>query len=77
MGRTVRPMSSADYKKQLKSLVAAAKAANWDVSKTSGGHWRFVPADKEQHIVIATATTRDPRAVANLQASLRRSGLDV
>lgn len=70
-------MSSADYKKQLKSLVAAAEDANWDVSKTSGGHWRFVPPDKEHQIVIATATTRDPRAVVNLQASLRRSGLDV
>ncbi len=68
-------MSGSDYKKRLKALISAAESQQWAVSKTRGGHWRFVPPDKQRHIVIAPATTRDQRAVANLEADLRRSGL--
>jgi hypothetical protein len=68
-------MGGSDYKKRLKTLISAAEEQQWNVSKTSGGHWRFVPPDKQQNIVIAPATTRDHRAVANLEADLRRSGL--
>ncbi|BBX82194.1 type II toxin-antitoxin system HicA family toxin [Mycolicibacterium aubagnense] len=69
-------MSSADYKKRLKSLIAQAESSGWAVTKTNNGHWRFAPSDKNQPLVIAPGTTSDTRGVANLEAQLRRSGLE-
>lgn len=68
-------MGNADYKKRLKSLISTAQSANWVVTLTNNGHWRFVPPDKDKSIVIAPGTASDHRAIANLEAELKRSGL--
>ncbi|KXO92995.1 Uncharacterised protein (plasmid) [Tsukamurella tyrosinosolvens] len=70
-------MGGSDYKKRLKNLIAAAEKENWTVSKTGGGHWKFVPADKTKDIVHAPATSSDRRGVANVEADLKRSGLEL
>lgn len=70
-------MGVADYKKKIKSLIRTAESEGWQVSHTSGGHWRFVPAERDRQIVHAAATSNDPRAIRNLEADLRRSGLAV
>lgn len=70
-------MGGSDYKKRLKALIATAERADWTVSKTGSGHWRFVPAEKGSSIVIAPATSSDHRGVANVEAALKRSGLGI
>ena len=68
---------SSDYEKTLRLYVQIAEAADWTVTPTSNGHWRFTPADPAAAIVHAAGTGEGHRAVANLRADLRRSGLDV
>lgn len=70
-------MGGSDYKKRLKNLITIAERADWTVSKTGGGHWKFVPPDKHQDIVHAPATSSDRRGVANVEADLKRSGLQL
>lgn len=67
----------ADYKKRVKEITKQAEREGWRVATTGGGHLRFIPPDKSQPIVHAAATASDPRAVANLEADLRRSGFSV
>lgn len=70
-------MGTADYKRKLKDLIKRAESAGWLVTKTGGGHWRFVPSDKTKQIVHAAATSSDYRGISNIEADLRRSGLTV
>lgn len=70
-------MGNNDYKKQLNGLISTAESADWRVHKGGGGHWKFLPADPCQGIVVAAATASDPRAINNVRAQLRRAGLDV
>lgn len=42
---------------------------------TGSGHVKFIPSDKDQSIVIASATPSDRRSIDNLRSQLRRSGL--
>lgn len=70
-------MAGSDAKKWVKATTAKAEDAGWVVEKTSGGHWKFVPADRSKDIVIVAATTSDYRSIANAESRLRRSGLDI
>lgn len=45
------------------------------MDRTRGGHIRFVPADKTKDIVVSSTTSSDHRAIKNLTAMLRKSGL--
>lgn len=68
-------MGVSDYKKRVKTLSKQLESDGWTVTATNGGHLRFVPPDKSLPIVHAAATSSDPRALANLEADLRRSGM--
>ena len=68
---------SSDYEKTLHLYVQIAESAGWTVTRTSNGHWRFVPADPAAAIVHAAGTSSADRATANLRSGLRRSGLDL
>lgn len=62
--------------KGVKRLMKLAEKQGWDVQKLPGGHIRFVPPDKSKPMVVMGSTpTSDPRALKNLTAALRRSGL--
>lgn len=61
-------------KDSLDSLIAAARAQGWTVTRTSKGHWRFVPPAKEGQVVVSSGTPSDHREVLNTRARLRRQG---
>jgi hypothetical protein len=56
-------------------IVAAARRQGWKVSTTKRGHIKLVPTDPSKPIVVASGTPSDHRAVRNLLALARRSGL--
>lgn len=44
----------------MREIVQAAREQGWEVSRTSRGHWRFVPPDPAGEIVIASGTPGHP-----------------
>lgn len=58
-----------------RDIVEAARRQGWTVSQTKRGHIKLVPADPDMPIVIGSGTPGDYRAVRNLLALARRSGL--
>lgn len=58
----------------LLDLVDRARAQGWTVEQTKSGHWKFIPLDKTQKIVVGGGSGGDPRAWKNLEAQLKRSG---
>jgi hypothetical protein len=56
-------------------VVRDAREQGWDVSRTSAGHWRFMPPDASKPIVITSGTPGDWRSHANFMAQMYRSGL--
>ena len=61
--------------REVDNIAQAALRGGWAVSLTPGGHVCFRSPDPRQPLVIGPATTRKPRAIRNLRAQLRRSGL--
>lgn len=59
----------------IRKIEQAARKQGFRVERTSKGHIRFVPPDPTKAIVIASGTPSDTRAIHNLVARLRRSGL--
>jgi predicted RNA binding protein YcfA (HicA-like mRNA interferase family) len=53
----------------------AARGQGWSVEATKKGHVRLVPPDKTKPIVVGSGTPGDYRAVKNLLAQAKRSGL--
>jgi len=53
----------------------AARGQGWVVQATKKGHVRLVPPNKDMPIVIGSGTPGDHRAVKNLLAQAKRSGL--
>lgn len=53
----------------------AAREQGWQVGRTAKGHYRYVPPDPHQPIVIGSGTPSDHRSVNNFLARLKRSGL--
>lgn len=63
--------------KRVDELIKVARVRNWKIDWTKGSHLRFVPPDPNAEIVIHSGSSGDRRAVKNLIAQLRRSGLKV
>lgn len=59
----------------MRDIERAAREQGWRVERTAKGHVRFVPPDPTMPIVVASGTPGDRRAIRNLLAALRRSGL--
>jgi hypothetical protein len=58
----------------LRNLERAAREQGWRTEKTTRGHLRWIPPDREKPIVIGSGTPGDRRAINNFLAQLRRSG---
>lgn len=50
----------------------AAREQGWEVSRTKKAHWRFVPPDPTERIVLTSGTPSNSRTVRNLLAELTR-----
>lgn len=61
--------------KELRTLAKLAEQQGWEITKTSGGHFRWRGPDGA--LVISGSTLSDHRAVKNMQARLRRGGLRI
>jgi len=62
-------------KKELKELVKKAGEQGWRVEMRSSGHLMFFPPDKSLSPITSGGTPSDHRALKNLKAMLKRSGL--
>jgi len=63
---------------EFRDLVKVATAAGWTIEMTAKNHWRWVPSDKCQPILIVSGTpANEAKFVRNLRADLRRRGLKV
>jgi len=60
---------------ELKNLKKIAESQGWTVEPTKGGHWRFVPADKDMPMVVLAGTSCSRVGLRNAASLLRRSGL--
>jgi hypothetical protein len=60
--------------KEIKKLIDIALAQGWTVTYTGGCHLRWCPPSGKQTVYSATTPT-DRRALKNMKARLRRSGL--
>lgn len=58
--------------KRLRPLIEFALSEGWDVSRTAGGHLRFVKAGLPP--IFTASTASDHRATQNAWARLRRAG---
>ena len=47
---------------------------NWRIEMTEKSHWKFIPPDKNNKIVIASGTPSCPFAVKNMLGDLKRNG---
>lgn len=61
--------------KEVKKIIKLAKSQGWQVRMTGGKHIQFIPKDKRQSMVVTSLTASDQRAINNLRAWLRSSGL--
>jgi hypothetical protein len=75
---------NAKTRRQLGTEIKAAEAAGWTVEMTKNCHVKFSPppgardrSGSPAGPVFTGSTASDHRAVKNLRAQLRRSGLDV
>lgn len=59
----------------LRGIEKAAIEQGWKVDSTKSGHPRFTPPDPQGEIVIGSGTPSDVRALRNLLARLKRTGL--
>ncbi len=59
------------------SIVDAALNAGWRRETLRGGHYRLTPPDRGKPAVVYSGTPSDWRAIMNLRADLRRSGLAI
>jgi hypothetical protein len=66
-------MSVAEKDREFQEIKKAAEAQNWTVKRTSRGHFQFKAPDGKATIV-AGGTYKDPHAIKNLVARLRRHG---
>ena len=55
-------------------LAALAQRQGWRIERKRR-HWRFVPPDPRAPAVVLSGTPSDGRALRNISADLRRSGL--
>jgi hypothetical protein len=63
---------------EFRSLVTIAVKEGWTVEMTGKNHWRWVPKDPCQTILVVSGTPANgDRFVRNLKADLRRRGLGV
>ncbi len=66
-------MSIAEKNREFQLIKAAAEAQSWTVERTGRGHFQFrSPNGKD--IVTAGGNYKDPHAIKNLVARLRRHG---
>ncbi len=63
-----------NHKKTVRRLVKQALEQGWKVTKTSSGHYRFIPPNPELPIVIVPSSPSDYHAWKNCLARLKRSG---
>lgn len=77
MSRAMRVLPLAGTKAgcAFSELRRLAKQQGWRVEPTKGSHWRFIPPDPTQRQVITAGTPSDRRALRNIAADLKRSGL--
>lgn len=66
------PVSSVH--KRMIDLIAAAQDQGWDVTRKRK-HLRWVPPDPHKDMVFTAVTPSDHRALKNMRAQLRKSGL--
>lgn len=59
----------------LRGIEKAAKEQGWRMTRTSKGHLGFYPPDRTKRPCISSGTPSDVRAIRNLLACLKRSGL--
>lgn len=63
--------------KDVRRLIDLAESQGWAIETTCGNHLRFIPPDPTKPMVHTSSTPSDRRAVQNLEAQLRKSGLIV
>ena len=59
----------------IEDLATMAHRQGWRVERTKRRHWRFVPPDPRAPAVVHGGSPSDHRAIRNIIADLRRSGL--
>jgi len=61
-----------------RELVQVARDAGWTVEMTKGSHWRFVPRDKGQQILIVSGSPSNVNwCLRQLRRDLKVRGLSV
>ncbi len=55
-------------------ILREAVKQGWRVEKTASGHFKAIPPDPKQRLVIVGGNASDPRAIKNVIAQMRRSG---
>lgn len=58
--------------KRLRPLIEYALSEGWEVSRTAGGHLKFVKSGMPP--IYTSSTTSDQRSVLNARARLSRAG---
>lgn len=66
---------SSEYQRYLKRVIKKATALGWRYKYTAHGHVVFYSPDKV-HIVTASSTATDGRAMKNLRRDMAHAGLD-
>jgi hypothetical protein len=61
----------------MRRIEDAAREQGWSVDRTRSGHLVFISPDKSVPPVHTGSDIGDPRALKNIEARLRRAGLDV
>lgn len=59
----------------LPAILEAARAQQWRIEASRGGHLKCFPPDPRAAIVTVAGTPSDHRALRNILAMMRRSGL--
>ena len=69
--------SNAKTKRELDAVIRLALEHGWRVERTAIGHYKFIPPVKTVPAVVTGGTPSCARAMRNLLATLRRSGLPI
>lgn len=62
--------------KDFRKLARQARKQRWEIVKTSGNHFKWIPPDGGDYVVSSNSAS-DMRAVKGLRASLRKHGLKI
>ncbi len=62
--------------KAMAEIIAERQSLGWVVTRTGGGHLKFVPPWKDGKVIYTAATPSDARALKNIEAEFHRCEIE-